>query len=144
MQNTPGNYVSRSFVMPLYILWMRARATRFYHPWRQNTSAFIQKDELECKRPVGWCSVGFKASEAFHIVSFPPWHPWISHITSYHARQAEANLAAARLCPPRLIFMALVVSQSAHVDNCLKTQLSLLNRRRSLCFSIIPRENRRA
>lgn len=50
-----------------------------------------------------WCSVGFKTSEAFHIVSFPPWHPWISHITSYCACQAAANLATALLCPPQLL-----------------------------------------
>lgn len=52
MQNTPGNYVSASFVMPLYILiyqhlWVRARATRFYRPWGQNMSAFIQKDDSD-------------------------------------------------------------------------------------------------
>lgn len=28
----------------------------------------------------------------FRMVSFPPWHPWISHITSYRAGQAEAQL----------------------------------------------------
>lgn len=50
-----------------------------------------------------WCFVGFKASEAFHIVSFPPWHPWISHITSYCVCQAAANLATALLCPPQLL-----------------------------------------
>lgn len=48
---------------------------------------------------VAWCCVGFKASEAFHSVSFPPWNPWISHITSYCPCQAVAHLATARLCP---------------------------------------------
>lgn len=42
--------------------------------------------------------MGVKVSQAFHIVSFPPWHLWISHITSYCVCKALANLAAAVLC----------------------------------------------
>lgn len=45
------------------------------------------------------CSVGFKASEAFRSVSFPPWNPWISHITSHCPCQAVAHSATAHLCP---------------------------------------------
>lgn len=51
-----------------------------------------------------WWSVGFKASEAFHSVSFPPWNPWISHITSYCPCRAAAHLAAACHCPQPLIW----------------------------------------
>lgn len=54
---------------------------------------------------IAWCSVGFKASEAFRGVSFPPWNLWISHITSYIPCQAAAYLATALLCPWLLLWL---------------------------------------
>lgn len=61
------------------------------------------------------------------MVSFPPWQTWISHITSYPARQAEAQLGSWHVfahrhntlhptlpTPPAWFFMPLVVPQSAH------------------------------
>lgn len=82
-------------------------------------------------------------------VSFPPWHPWISHITSYCACQAAAKLAAALLCPPRLLLW-LWLCHSQHMSTTIKTLFSFLffsfplhfhwrKYRTAIRFSIIPR-----
>ena len=66
---------------------------------------------------VAWYSVGFKASEAFHSVSFPPWNPWISHITSYCPCQAVAHLATALFCPRLLLWL----NHGQHTSSTVKT-----------------------
>lgn len=63
--------------------------------------------------------VGFKASEAFHSVSFPPWNLWISHITSYCPCQAAAHLLRhlfVRCC----VYGLMIMPRSAHVHYCQK------------------------
>lgn len=66
---------------------------------------------------IAWCSVGCKASEAFHTVSFPPWNPWISHITSYCPSRplGRSSLSVATLWP----FGCATVSTSAAAQNSL-------------------------
>lgn len=89
------------------------------------------------------------------MVSFPPWHPWISHITSYRARQAEAQLGSWHVfahrhntlhptlpTPPAWFFMPLVVPQSAHAGKGGNHNGQFHCWRRNLCFRITPRETK--
>lgn len=92
----------------------------------------------------------------FRMVSFPPWHPWISHITSYRARQAEAQLGSRHVfayphntlhptlpAPPAWFVMPLVVPQSAHAGKDWKHNSHFHGWNRNLCFRATHREKRR-